>query len=75
MATLLVRDDDDTWKQIRELFWHEIQSPAKEFSTARFGFIGDEETKHKMLEKLEEYARGWKSYDSHEGQVPKSFFL
>ncbi|GAB4842527.1 Cell wall protein rhd3 [Ancistrocladus abbreviatus] len=55
---LLDSANDDTWPAIRKLLRRETQSAVSGLSKDLTGFNMDEESRDKMLAKLEDYARG-----------------
>ncbi|KAK6914761.1 Sey1/RHD3-like, three-helix bundle domain [Dillenia turbinata] len=58
VEALLDEASDDTWPAIRKLLLRETESAVSGFSMALDGFVIDEETRNKMLNSLEDYARG-----------------
>ncbi|KAK6911892.1 Sey1/RHD3-like, three-helix bundle domain [Dillenia turbinata] len=58
VEALLDEASDDTWPAIRKLLHRETESAVSGFSRALDGFEIDEETRNKMLNSLEDYARG-----------------
>ncbi|OIW11845.1 hypothetical protein TanjilG_31595 [Lupinus angustifolius] len=58
VEALLDGASSETWPSIRNLLRRETESAVSGFSSALSGFDMDEDTRHKMILSIEDYARG-----------------
>ncbi|CAL0326060.1 unnamed protein product [Lupinus luteus] len=58
VEALLDGASSETWPSIRNLLRRETESAVSGFSSALSGFDMDEDTRHKMILNIEDYARG-----------------